>query len=73
MPTVSCDPAHRDDCWRGAKFLGTLLESLGACSRWRPANWSLQDLTVLRAVIASPARHVFCVASSQNGRHSSRN
>ena len=33
MPTVSCDPAHREDCWRGAKFLGTLIESLGA----RPA------------------------------------
>ena len=30
MPTVSCDSSHRDDCWRGAKFLGTLLESLGA-------------------------------------------
>ena len=29
MPTVSCAPVHREDCWRGAKFLGTLIESLG--------------------------------------------
>ena len=30
LRTVSRDPAHREDCFRGAKFLGTLLESLGA-------------------------------------------
>ena len=30
LATVSRDPAYREDCFRGAKFLGTLLESLGA-------------------------------------------
>jgi len=30
LRTVSRDPGHREDCFRGAKFLGTLLESLGA-------------------------------------------
>jgi hypothetical protein len=30
LATVSRDPGYREDCFRGAKFLGTLLESLGA-------------------------------------------
>lgn len=29
LKTVSCDPTLREDCFRGAKFLATLLESLG--------------------------------------------
>ena len=29
LATVSRDPGYREDCFRGAKFLGTLLESLG--------------------------------------------
>ena len=63
MPTVSCDPAHRDDCWRGAKFLGTLLESLGelSCSRQPTtpmrALKNCQASTLFRATSASPARH----------------
>ena len=49
MPTVSCDPAHRDDCWRGAKFLGTLLESLGELFRGH-VNERCQQSTAYEAV-----------------------
>ena len=30
MRTVSADPSLREDCFRGAKYLASLLESLGA-------------------------------------------
>ena len=30
LKTVSSDPTLQEDCFRGAKFLATLLESLGA-------------------------------------------
>lgn len=42
LATVSRDPAYREDCFRGAKFLGTLLESLGM--RRRPASSSASSI-----------------------------
>lgn len=41
LRTVSSDPTLREDCFRGAKFLATLLESLGALP---PALWLLHIL-----------------------------
>lgn len=29
LKTVSCDPTLQEDCFRGAKFLATMLEALG--------------------------------------------
>ena len=57
MPTVSCDPSHRDDCWRGAKFLGTLLESLGEgdSTRARPMGAiSIRSRQDISFIVARP-------------------
>jgi hypothetical protein len=46
LKTVSSDPQLREDCFRGAKFLASILESLGA--------WNMEHPIVSFSLVALP-------------------
>ena len=63
LRTVSSDPTLREECFRGAKYLATLLESLGAA----PVGRRSALLSVCQCYVLD--RSVCCCCCGDKIRH----
>ena len=59
LRTVSSDVCLREDCFRGAKFLASLLESLGA----RRAGTAVAGVSVCTSYFLFNTRHAMCAGA----------
>lgn len=58
MKTVSSDPSLREDCFRGAKYLAHLLESLGTILQHRTPAFARQKSFLASSVALLPFKMV---------------
>jgi di- and tripeptidase len=55
IPTISIDEAHREDCWRGAKFVESLLLSVGSDARVVQAMPQKNPLVIAKMSLGDPS------------------
>lgn len=79
MKTVSSDPSLREECFRGAKYLAHLLESLGTIFQHKSCFCQAQELPICNYSFASTStedggtqhslrlQHFVCVTVVQKG------